>query len=133
MDSSYHITMPAISFADALTAFIDKGYKQTFRREPGRLYCIELYRWIAPDQFTVDESWYFEAAAKPDTNRLVYAISTGDGLKGILVDSWGAYADNISPEMFEKLGLDREQPGNDRRNTLRVDMNTQKTTSRGHP
>jgi len=89
--------------AGALADLADRGYKQKFRREPNRLCCIELYRWITPDQFAVDESYYFEEISRPDIDRMVYAITTHDGVKGFLVDSCGVYADNMSFEMFQKL------------------------------
>jgi len=34
-------------------------------------YCIELYLSIAPEQFGVDESYYFEKVTRPDIDRMV--------------------------------------------------------------
>jgi hypothetical protein len=80
-----------------------KNYKLMFRREPGCLYCFDLNQWIMPEDFTVDESYYFEKPETPDADRILYAISSAQGRKGFLMDTCNVYADNISPEMMRKL------------------------------
>lgn len=80
-----------------------KEYKLKFRRETTCLYCLELHLWILPDDFTVDASYHFEELSDPDADRILYAISSVEGIKGFLVDTCNVYADNISPEMMEKL------------------------------
>ena len=82
-----------------------KGYNQKFRREPTGLYCIELKMWIKPDDFIVDEQYYFTEISRPDLDRIVCAITTKEGIKGMLVDTLGVYADNMSWEMIQKFGF----------------------------
>lgn len=96
-----------ISVADALTDLKNRGYKKEFRRNSTDLYCIELKEWIAPEQFNVDEYYHFEEISSPDIDRVIYAISVNAGIKGVLVDAYGVYADNISSEMVQKLSLDQ--------------------------
>jgi hypothetical protein len=38
-----------------------------------------------------------------DDNSVLYAISAKDGIKGLLVDAYGVYAENISEAMRRKL------------------------------
>lgn len=94
-----------ISVADALSDLKNRGYRKEFRRDPTGLYCIELHEWIAPEQFNVDEYYHFEEISSPDIDRVLYAISSSSGIKGVLVDAYGVYADNISLEMSQKLSL----------------------------
>jgi len=76
-----------------------------FNREATCLYCHQLEEWIPPENFIVDESYYFEEIESPDADRMLYAISLSQGIKGFLVDTCGVYTDNISPAMVQKLKL----------------------------
>jgi len=91
------------SLIDALTDLKIRGYKKTFRREQIFLCCIELDLWIAPYQFNVDEFYQFDANISPEAERVVYAIATDTGIKGILVDECGVYSEYMSAEMTLKL------------------------------
>jgi len=105
MHNRYNESFDPALFTGALADLIGKGYNHKFRREPTGLRCIELYRWITTDQFDVDTSYYFQETSKPDIDRMLYAITTRDGVKGILVDACDVYADNMSLEMVEKLDM----------------------------
>ena len=56
-----------------------------------------------PEDFVVDEYYYFEDILNPDAERMVCAISLTGGLKGFLIDTCNIYTDNISPELLRKL------------------------------
>ncbi|WP_299002578.1 hypothetical protein [uncultured Tenacibaculum sp.] len=45
--------------------------------------------------------------SSPGDNSVVYAIQTKTGVKGVLVDAFGVYADSLSPEMIQKLHFSR--------------------------
>jgi hypothetical protein len=91
------------SLGDKVTELRNRGYKLKFRREATCLVCIQLNYAITPEKFNVDEFYHFEDNANTDRDRILYAISSTHGLKGILVDASFVYEDNISPEMFKKL------------------------------
>ena len=99
--------------ADALNNLRSKDYRLMFRREATCLYCHELDEWITPENFTLDESYYFEDIENPDADRMLYAISLSQKLKGFLIDSCNVYTDNISYEMMQKLQSDKIISGND--------------------
>jgi hypothetical protein len=81
----------------------NQGYQLSFRREATCIYCFELQERIMPEDFTVDESYYFEDVVKPDADRILYAISLLNGRRGFLIDACNVYSDNISYEMEQKL------------------------------
>lgn len=83
-----------------------KEYILKFRREATCLFCFDSNEPIMPEDFTVDETYYFEELFNPDADRILYAISLSQGTKGFLVDTCNVYTDNISPEMTEKLNPD---------------------------
>jgi hypothetical protein len=37
----------------------------------------------------------------------VFAISSKDGIKGVLVDAYGMYAESLNEEMIKKLSIHR--------------------------
>jgi len=88
---------------ETLNVLKRRDYSMKFRRESTCLYCYELHTRIMPEDFTVDESYYFEEIFNPDANRMLYAISLSKGGKGFLIDSCNVYMDNISHDMIEKL------------------------------
>jgi hypothetical protein len=77
-----------------------KEYILKLRREPTCLYCFELEKLITPEDFRVDEFYYFEAIYNPDADRMLYAIAFSQGSKGFPIDTCNVYTDNISPEMI---------------------------------
>lgn len=88
---------------ETLAQLRNHGYNLKFRREATCLYCLELALWIFPENFSVDEYHHLAGHTNPDGERTVFAISTIDGLKGLLVDTCFVYEDNISLEMNHKL------------------------------
>ena len=91
----------------ALNKLKRKGYKLEFRRETTCLYSFQLLEWIMPEDFTVDDYFYFEDLFNPDAERVLYAITLSRGLKGFLIDSCNVYMDNVSPAMAQKLKLNK--------------------------
>ena len=53
--------------------------------------------------FKITEMYRFEGDSSPDDNSVLYAIESKDGIKGVLVDAYGTYAEAMSPEMAMKL------------------------------
>jgi len=103
----YNAADKNLAITDVLTELKRKAYKLKFRRDAVCLYCFELQELIMPEDFTVDESYYFEEIETPDADRMLYAISLSQGVKGFLIDTCNVYMDNISPEMMEKLNSNK--------------------------
>ncbi|HTE24978.1 hypothetical protein [Flavitalea sp.] len=101
--NTHRIAVTIVSVTKTLDDLKREGYQSKFRREPTGLCCIGLKVWITPEQFSVDNCYYYEDISNPDADRVLYAITTSLGIKGILVETCGAYMDNISEEMIEKL------------------------------
>ena len=63
---------------------------------------------VYPAQEVHVEAFYrFERKTNPEDNTIPYAIGTPDGHKGLLVDAYGSYSGNISPEVVKKMRIDR--------------------------
>jgi hypothetical protein len=80
-----------------------EDYTILFRREATCLYCLELNELVMPEDFSIDHSYSFQEIDNPDADRVLYAISFGQGRKGYFIDTCNVYSDNISSDMMEKL------------------------------
>ena len=95
---------------DTLSQAIDhlkrKGYVHDFNLHPEWIECPPLKKKFAPEQFHVDEVHRFEGMTNPDDSSILFAISSSEGEKGLLIDAYGPYADSLSPLMIQKLTID---------------------------
>lgn len=98
------------SLIDALNDLRERGYLADFAVDNVCLYCGELDIRLNPEEFEVDEFYRFEGESSPDDSAVIYAITSSTGLKGTLIDAYGAYSENMSFEMAQKLsGRDKMQ------------------------
>ncbi|MBO9201739.1 MULTISPECIES: hypothetical protein [Niastella] len=78
------------SLTDALSDLRTRGYHADFATETVCLYCGDLDLRLDPEDFHVDEIHRFEGNCKPEDNTVLYAITSSTGVKGTLVDPYGA-------------------------------------------
>jgi len=91
------------SLVDALDDLRKRGYEADFEPQSNCLYCSNLDLRLNEEEFHVDEVYRFEGDSNPDDNSVVYALTSPTGVKGTIVDGYGASSDNISVEMAKKL------------------------------
>ena len=91
------------TLSEAVDDLQKRGYTQDFNLKPHCLQCVSLKLELRPEDFDVDEVHRFEGMSSTDDNSVIYAISSSEGIKGILVDAYGLYAENISEQMRKKL------------------------------
>ena len=91
------------SLVDALDDLRKRGYEADFETETACLYCGDLDLRLYPEEFTVDEVYRFEGDSSPEDSAVLYAITSATGVKGILVDGYGVYSENLTFEMAKKL------------------------------
>jgi hypothetical protein len=96
------------TLSEALTDLKRRGYKEDFNLKHTCVECKSLGLYLEPDSFTVEEFYRFEGASNPDDNSIVFAIASNDGLKGTLIDAYGAYAESLTPDMIKKLKMQEQ-------------------------
>lgn len=84
-----------------------RGYTHDFNVKGDCVECLALKLQLKPEQFVVDEFYRFEGMSSTDDNSIVFAITSSDGVKGVLVDAYGVYASNLSEGMIKKLAINR--------------------------
>jgi hypothetical protein len=88
---------------EALQQLQQEGYTYDFNLLSDRLYCKELRKDFMPAQFEVDEIFRFEGDSNPSDNSILLAVTTNTGIKGTLLDAYGAYSQEMHPALLKKL------------------------------
>lgn len=83
------------------------GYDHDFNLREHCIECKALDLQLHPEQFEVKKVYRFEGMTNPADSSVLYAIESGDGLKGLLVDAYGPYASSMTMELARKLRSDR--------------------------
>ena len=91
------------TLVETLEKLRKEGYSEDFNIRVDSLICKDVC--LLPSQFEVDKTFRFEGNTNPSDEAILYAISSLDGqIKGVLVNSYGVYSDDLTEEMVNKLG-----------------------------
>jgi hypothetical protein len=91
------------NLVDALQDLSARGFTNDFNLKSNCLECKKLELELHPEDFEITDIYRFEGDSSPDDHSVLYAIESKDGIKGVLVDAYGTYAEAMSPEMAMKL------------------------------
>ncbi|MCB0517348.1 MAG: phosphoribosylpyrophosphate synthetase [Lewinellaceae bacterium] len=92
------------NLVEALNDLKARGYENDFNLKPFCVECASLQLQLHPEDFEIKETYRFEGMSNPDDSSVVYAIESLSGIKGVMVDAYGVYAEALTPEMATKLG-----------------------------
>ena len=93
------------TMVEALNGLRKQGYAEDFNLSSECIECPTLKLKLRPEQFQIDKFYRFEGMSNPDDNSIVYAISSRDGVKGVLVDGYGVSATSLNEAMIKKLDV----------------------------
>ena len=91
------------TLSEAVNDLVQRGYTYDFNLKPNCLECASLKIEIRPEDFKVDHMYRFEGMSSTDDNSVLYAISSKNEIKGLLVDAYGVYSESLSESMIQKL------------------------------
>lgn len=86
---------------EAINELRDKGYNLDFHIKGNHLISNE--EEYDANNFDIGDVYRYEGESDPGDETTVYAICSKNGHKGVLVMAYGAYSDEISPEIMKKL------------------------------
>lgn len=95
------------TLSEATNGLRSRGYTEDFNLKPTCVECPSRKLRLNPAEFTIDEFHRFEGMSNPSDNSIVYAISSNTGIKGVLVDAYGVYAQNLNDAIIQKLKIQR--------------------------
>lgn len=82
-----------------------KGYDMDFNLRETYIECASTKQQLSPSEFEITEVHRFEGMTNPSDQTILYAIESKHGLKGVLINAYGVYADPISQELVAKLSV----------------------------
>lgn len=91
------------SLALCLNRMVLDGYADDFKIENAGLKSLKTERVYNPEEINVINFFRFEGQSDPNDNTIMYVIETADGVKGTLVDAYGAYADVKLSEFMSQV------------------------------
>ncbi len=95
------------SLSEATNGLKARGYSHDFNLTSDSIECPTLELQLQPERFRVNAFYRFEGMSSTDDNSIVYAISSDDGIKGVLVDAYGVYSESLNDAMIKRLSIRR--------------------------
>ena len=80
------------NMVEAIEELKKRGFTANFEFLDQEFRDVDSRRTFKADELTIMEHHRFEGASDPDDMSVVYAIESDDGLKGIVADAFGLYA-----------------------------------------
>jgi hypothetical protein len=93
------------TLSQTMNALRDKGYTEDLNLLDEHLENKSKKKRYPAHDFEVDDYFRFEGMANPADNSILYAITTSDGHKGVLVDGYGKSGGQISEQILNKLKI----------------------------
>jgi len=94
-----------LSVTQALTELARRGFTANFEYLDDAFTAVDLGRSFAAEELTIVEHHRFEGASDPDDMSVVYAVESRDGVRGVVVDAFGVYADPKLGEFLHKVRI----------------------------
>ena len=80
------------TMVETLEELKKNGFTSNFEFLDQTFQDVDSGRTFMADELTIVEHYRFEGASDPDDMSVVYAIESNDGLKGVIADAFGLYA-----------------------------------------
>ena len=94
------------TLTEAIDTLRTEGYVEDFNLKQSCLECRNSEYKIFHDEFHIDKFFRFEDNTDPSDQSILYAIySSKYKLKGLLINAYGIYSEDITNEMLDKLKM----------------------------
>lgn len=115
----YNESNDKVTSMNTLTEIVNKvvkdGYTDSFKVTKQGLHSSARDRYYKPEQIKVNNFYRFEGESDPADNSILYVIETADGLKGTLIDAYGAYSDgSVNKFMMEVEEINKKVEKSDK-------------------
>ncbi len=110
-----------LCLTDAIRELQAQGYAENLVPCFDHLSCRSGEFKLYPRDFFIDEMIRFENSSDPDDQSILYAIrSPSQNLKGLYVESYGVYHDELSAAMLERIKQCRTQQKSQQQNLIHL-------------
>jgi hypothetical protein len=94
------------TLSEAMNGLKEVGFTYEFDFKENCIYCtIPAERKFSAHELKIVQIHRFEGMSSPDDNSILYAIESKDGVKGVLVDAYGMYADAEKTEFMKDVEI----------------------------
>ena len=94
--------------AEAVQGLNQRGFSCNLELIGELLKDVESGRTFPAQELTIVEHHRFEGASDPDDMAVVYGIESNDGIRGVLVDAYGVYANPRVSEFLKTVKIREE-------------------------
>ena len=91
------------TLAEAIDSLKKEGYTVNFRIIENGIMIDNEKREFKPADVKLEEYHRFEGISNPDDSSILYAVETNSGLKGLVVDSYGATGSEAISEFMNRV------------------------------
>ena len=84
---------PLKTLASCMNTLHNDGFKENFMIKEGALHALDTGNNYAPSEVKILNFYRFEGESDPADSAILYAMETKDGIRGLLSDAYGPYAD----------------------------------------
>lgn len=92
------------TMVEALNDLKERGFTLDFNLANGVLHSSDADIALNPEDFEICELYRFEGMSDPTDNSILYAIKSDRyNIKGVFVDGYGVYSDDVSEALLKKL------------------------------
>jgi hypothetical protein len=97
-----------ITLSEAVDHAVQDGFTYTFKAEATGLRCLQTGDRFDPSEVTIVGHERFEGASSAGDNAALYRVETSNGLRGTIVDAYGADADQHLAEFLRATPVDED-------------------------
>lgn len=80
-----------------------KGFTENFTVDEQGIKIQDIKKHYKPAQISIENYYRFEGETDPADSAILYAIETNDGLRGVLSDAHGLYADRLTAAFMNRV------------------------------
>lgn len=91
---------------DVVDELTRRGFTEHFRVAADHLHGADSGGEFEPGDVRIEEFQRFEGISDPDDMAIVYALASASGVRGTLVDAFGAYADPAVGDFMRRVAFD---------------------------
>jgi hypothetical protein len=91
------------TLAECMNQLYANGYTQNFSVGDNGLQAADSEKKYQPEEVRIVNFYRFEGYSDPGDSSLLFAIETNDGLKGLLTDAYGVYAEGKTSAFVAKV------------------------------
>jgi hypothetical protein len=91
------------TLSEAVNALNKRGYTYDFQIKDKGLFCTASNCYYQTRELLITEVYRFEGISDPMYNEVVYAVESNDGLKGVIIDAYGAYSDEFKTNLLKDI------------------------------